>query len=87
MRFKTRVCDLLEVEHPIFQAGMGSLPGHGTLAGPELVAAVSNAGGLGVLGCAGMSPDDTEAWIRRTKALTQKPFGIDIVLPAGRPPS
>lgn len=44
-------------------------------------------GGLGVLGCAGMSPDDTEAWIRRTKALTQKPFGIDIVLPAGRPPS
>lgn len=87
MRFKTRVCDMLEVEHPIFQAGMGSLPGHGTLAGPELVAAVSNAGGLGVLGCAGMSPDDTEAWIRRTKALTQKPFGIDIVLPAGRPPS
>ena len=47
MRFKTRVCDMLEVEHPIFQAGMGSLPGHGTLAGPELVAAVSRAGGLG----------------------------------------
>jgi len=87
MPFKTRICELLEVEHPIFQAGMGSLPGHGVLAGPELVAAVSNAGGLGVLGCAGMTPDDTDAWIRRTQALTQKPFGIDIVLPAGRPPS
>ena len=48
--FKTRVCDILEIEYPIVLAGMG---GAST---PELAAAVSNAGGLGVLGAAGCGP-------------------------------
>ncbi len=87
VRIRTRATDLLEIDHPICLAGMGSLPGHGALAGPELVAAVSNAGGLGVLGCTGMDPHETDIWIRQTRALTNRPFGVDIVLPAGRPPS
>lgn len=73
---KTRICDLLEIEHPIVLAGMG---GAST---PELVAAVSNAGGLGVLGAAACGPTELRAWIRRTRELTDKPFGVDTLLPA-----
>ena len=54
----------------------------GPIAGPELVAAVSNAGGLGVLGCTSMSPEEIRAVIRRTHDLTDKPFGVDLILPA-----
>ena len=51
----TELCDLLDIEYPIILAGMGPTVGggQGGVAGPELVAAVSNAGGLGVLGAAG----------------------------------
>ena len=48
----TRACNVLGIEHPVVQAGMAS-----EYTGPELVAAVSNAGGLGVLGCLGRSAD------------------------------
>jgi nitronate monooxygenase len=74
--FKTRVCDILGIEFPIVLAGMG---GAST---PELAAAVSNAGGLGVLGAAGCGPKQLREWIRRTRELTDKPFGVDTLLPA-----
>ncbi len=56
--FKTRVCEILGIEYPIVLAGMG---GAST---PELAAAVSNAGGLGVLGAAGCGPKLLRDWIR-----------------------
>ncbi len=72
----TALCDQLGIEVPIISAGMGPI------AGPELVAAVSNAGGLGVLGCTSMPAADVRSVIRRTRALTDRPFGVDLILPA-----
>jgi len=88
---RTRICELFGIEHPIVLAGMG---GAST---PELVAAVSNAGGLGVLGAASCGPRQLRAWIEETRQLTDRPFGVDTLLPAsvrrrayersgGRPP-
>jgi NAD(P)H-dependent flavin oxidoreductase YrpB (nitropropane dioxygenase family) len=76
MGLHTRVCDILGIRYPILLAGMG---GAST---PELAAAVSNAGGLGVLGAAGCGPDELRRWIARTRELTDKPFGVDTLLPA-----
>ncbi len=79
----TTICDLFKIEYPILLAGMGPTVGesnHG-VAGPELVAAVSNAGGLGVLGGTGYGPVEMEAAITRIRELTDKPFGVDILLP------
>ena len=61
---------------PIVLAGMG---GAST---PELAAAVSNAGGLGILGAAACTPDALRDWIKRTRDLTDRPFGVDTLLPA-----
>ena len=72
----TPLCDQLGIDVPIISAGMGPI------AGPDLVAAVSNAGGLGVLGCTSMSADEVRAVIRRTRELTDRPFGVDLILPA-----
>lgn len=72
----TPLCDRLGIEVPILSAGMGPI------AGPDLVAAVSNAGGLGVLGCTSMAPAEVRAVIRRTRELTDRPFGVDLILPA-----
>ena len=74
--FRTAICDLFGIDHPIVLAGMG------TASTPELAAAVSNAGGLGVLGCASVGPKQLREWIRRTRALTDRPFGVDTLLPA-----
>ena len=52
-RFRTKLCDILEIEYPIMLAGMGSM---GKATPPALVAAVSNAGGMGVIGGAGLEP-------------------------------
>lgn len=76
MNLKTRVCEILEIDYPIVLAGMG---GAST---PELAAAVSNAGGLGVLGAAACGPKQLREWIRRTRELTDRPFGVDTLLPA-----
>lgn len=73
---RTPMCERLDIEVPIILAGMGSA------SGPELTAAVSNAGGLGVLGCTGQMPDEMRDYIRRTRELTDRPFGVDIILPA-----
>jgi NAD(P)H-dependent flavin oxidoreductase YrpB (nitropropane dioxygenase family) len=76
---------MLDIEYPIILAGMGGFGG--PVSGPELVAAVSNAGGLGVLGCAFLPPDKIDELIKRTRSLTDKPFGVDTVLPAEVPKS
>lgn len=80
----TTMCDMLDIEYPIALAGMGPTVGggQGGVAGPELVAAISNAGGLGVLGAAGFPPDRLEAQIRRIQDLTDRPFGVDILVPS-----
>ncbi|MEM9033674.1 MAG: nitronate monooxygenase [Actinomycetota bacterium] len=75
MSLRTPLCDRLGIDVPILSAGMGPI------AGPDLVAAVSNAGGLGVLGCTSMSTDEVRTVIRRTRALTDRPFGVDLILP------
>ena len=71
----TPICDQFGIEYPIFLAGMG-----GVSTAP-LVAAVSNAGGLGIIGAATMGPDDLRDQIRRTRDLTDKPFAVDLLAP------
>ncbi len=73
---KTQCCELLGINYPLVLAGMG---GAST---PELAAAVSNAGGLGVLGAAACGPTRLRDWIRKTRELTDRPFGVDTLLPA-----
>jgi nitronate monooxygenase len=75
MPLHTRVCDMLGIQTPILLAGMGRA------STPELAAAVSNAGGLGVIGAASCGPNQLRAWIGRTRALTDRPFGVDTLLP------
>jgi enoyl-[acyl-carrier protein] reductase II len=70
--FHTELCDLLEIELPIL---MGAMQGAGK---PHLVAAVSEAGGLGVLPTYGEREVDLIRQIEETAALTQKPFGVNI---------
>ncbi len=76
MTLHTRICELFGIEVPIVLAGMG---GAST---PALAAAVSNGGGLGILGAAACPPDELRAWVRKTRELTDKPFGVDTLLPA-----
>ncbi len=76
MGLRTRVCEILGIEVPILLAGMGGA------SVPKLAAAVSNAGGLGVLGAAGCSPRQLRRWIEEIRSLTDKPFGVDTLLPA-----
>lgn len=73
-RFRTDLCDLLGIEYPILQSGMSGL------AGPALTAAVSRAGGLGILGCAHLPADEIRKRIRETKGLTDRPFGVNLLL-------
>ena len=75
----TSLCDDLKIEYPIFLAGMG-VKGHATP--PELVAAVSEAGGMGILGCSWLDGDEVRRRIRAVRNLTDRPFGVDLLLPA-----
>ena len=77
---KTALCDLLGIELPILQAGMGRT--HGTPTPPALVVAVCEAGGMGCLGGVGLEPEELRAAIREIRAHTQKPFAVDLLLPA-----
>lgn len=77
----TPLCDLFDVRYPIVLAGMGRI------ASPELAAAVSNAGGLGILGGAPLRPETLNQWIELTRKLTSAPFGVDTLLPARVPKS
>ena len=72
-------CESLGIEYPIFLAGMGV---GGRATPPKLVAVVSQAGGCGVLGCSGLSPEETRRRIREVRSLTDRPFGVDLLLPA-----
>jgi nitronate monooxygenase len=81
MIFRTVLCDVLAIEYPIIQSGMGGV------AGPELVAEVCRAGGLGVLAGLNVPPDELRALIRRVRALTDRPFGVNLWLHSAlRPP-
>lgn len=79
--FKTRVTEILDIEYPIIQGGMQ------WVARAELVSAVSNAGGLGILSALTFpSPEKLAAEIRKTRELTDKPFGVNLsFLPTLRP--
>ena len=71
---KTAICDLFGIEHPVIQGGMTYL---GTA---ELVSAVSNAGGLGIIGTATYEPEWVRHQILLTRERTSKPFGVNIVI-------
>ena len=76
---RTTLCDLLGVEYPVFLAAMG---GQGRATRPKLAAAVSNAGGIGMMGVTGLSPGEIRRRVREIRALTDKPFGVGLLLPA-----
>jgi len=71
---RTRLCHLLGIDVPIFAAPMGFITG------PELAAAVSNAGGLGIMSFSGNPPPVVREQIRRLRSLTSKPFGVNVLL-------
>ncbi len=78
---RTEFCDRVGIEYPVILAGMGPVAGTGDpVATADLVAAVSNAGGLGVLGGVAYSPDQLREEIRKIRSLTDKPFGVDLLL-------
>ena len=71
---KTRITEILGIEYPIIQGGMAWVAEH------KLAAAVSNAGGLGLIGGANAPAEVVRDEIRKCKALTDKPFGVNIML-------
>lgn len=71
---KTRITELLQIEYPIIQGGMAWVAEH------RLAAAVSNAGGLGIIGAASAPPEVVREEIRKCKELTDRPFGVNIML-------
>jgi nitronate monooxygenase len=73
---KTPLCQQLGIDYPLFSVGMG-----GGMAGPELVAAVSNTGACGVLGMGGLPAPYIRQQIHHLRTLTNKPFGVNILLP------
>ncbi len=82
MSLRTPLCDVLGIEHPILQSGMGGV------AGPDLVAEVSKAGGLGILAGLSVPPEELRKRIRRVRELTDRPFGVNLWLHADlRPPA
>lgn len=74
MALPTRLTEMLGIEHPIIQGGMA------WTATAELAAAVSNAGGLGIIGAGHMPTDTLREQIRLAKDLTEKPFGVNLML-------
>jgi nitronate monooxygenase len=80
-RFRTKLCDLLEIDYPILQSGMGGV------AGPDLAAEVSNAGGLGIIAGFAMTADQLRDAIRQLRSRSDKPFGVNLLIPNEvRPP-
>ena len=73
MALRTRLTELLDIEHPVMLAGMGGVSYH------ALVAAVSDAGGIGTFGASTMSADELPVEIAELKKLTSKPFGVDLL--------
>ena len=82
MTLRTPLCDLLGIEHPVVQSGMGGV------AGPDLVAEVSKAGGLGIIAALHLPADKVRDAIRTVRAATNRPFGVNQFMPdALRPPA
>jgi len=77
MAMNTRVTEALGIEHPIVQAPMAGGP-----TTPRLVAAVSDAGGLGSLGAAYLSPETLREQVREVLSLTERPFGVNLFVPS-----
>jgi enoyl-[acyl-carrier protein] reductase II len=73
MSIRTPICDLFEIDFPIFLAGMGGV------AFAEVCAAVSEAGGYGTLGMVGVSPAGIREEMREVRKRTRKPFGVDLL--------
>ncbi len=71
---RTKLCDLLGIDYPIIQGGMA------WVSTAELVAAVSNAGGLGIIGAGQMPANTLRQEIRKAKKMTNKPFGVNLML-------
>lgn len=77
---KNRICDLLGIEFPVFQGGMA------WVADASLAAAVSNAGGLGLISSVNAGTEAVRNEIRKCRELTDKPFGVNIMLQAPNAP-
>ena len=73
---KSKICDILGIQYPIFQGGMA------WIADAKLAAAVSNAGGLGIISSINFGTEAVRAEIRKCRELTDKPFGVNIMLMA-----
>ncbi len=71
---KTKITEKFSIEYPIFQGGMA------WVATAELAAAVSNAGALGIIGAGSMTPEILDQEIKKAKNLTNKPFGVNLML-------
>lgn len=71
---KTKITELLNIEYPIMQGGMA------WVAEANLAAAVSNAGGLGIIGAASAPPEVVREMIQKCKSMTDKPFGVNVML-------
>lgn len=71
---RTALCREFGIEYPVFSVGFGMG------AGPELVAAVSNAGGFGVLGGVSLPPEEIPPTVERTRQLTDRPFGVNFII-------
>lgn len=71
---KTKLCDLIGIEYPIFQGGMA------WVSNASLAGAVSKAGGLGIIAAANAPVDYVREEIRKIRAMTDKPFGVNIML-------
>ena len=71
---KTAITELLHIEYPIFQGGMAWVAEH------RLAAAVSNVGGLGIIASGGAPCEYIREEVRKAKQLTDKPFGVNVML-------
>jgi nitronate monooxygenase len=71
----TRICDLLAIEHPILNAPMGMV------AGAALAAAVSDGGGLGMIGGSFRGPDGLRSEVRAARSLTDRRVGVGFIAP------
>ena len=70
----SKLCEILGIEYPIFQGGMA------WIADADLAAAVSNAGGLGIIAAMNSNGEQLREQIVKAKKLTNKPFGVNIML-------
>ena len=76
---RTQLCVDFGIEYPILLAGMGV---KGRATPPPLVAAVCEAGGMGFLGCSWLDADEVRRRICAVRDLTDRPFGVNLLLPA-----